>query len=846
VAGEGETFLDKFELAERRAERRRAEERPQGEAPAPQQGGGLERFIGPAYEFRDGRVVVKLLDGRVEEVPLREFVRLDPKRLAERLGLQAQLKDVLNWKVEVLQSYFTRQPLRREVRFSQLTALWTRARPVVVEVGGVAEWVDEERDFTVWLARQSYGASAAIIDVDGYVNPRRLSYALVRADESLVGEVVGTAPQDVLRRLARLLEERGVRLERPGGRARGREGEDDELSAKMRLIQELVRNDAVFAPAPTLRSADFLREFDWEEFVEEALAFGAPVDSRLRVVRACHALRGVEGRYLAHAILVGNSGSGKSQFYKIWGQHWDKVTANTLIGYAKGRDEVYPGLIDHAEEPIAVDQVESADRANLARYLFDYMEDGRCSFAAGGVAYEQRGTAPLVFIANPLGTGGEKDFSRTLDVVSANPALGGRIAIIFYFTDLAEVRGRGFELTHAEEERWLWVKALVRAVEDYCRRELRRIWRDPKVQEWLRRPIPGYYEEVKKVVGDLRDERLREFLLTHAAQAAPKIRGAALQAALLFRLKDIALGSYTVDGVLGEAEAWLERIVKLNLASIANIVGDYEGKRELNARARFEALPSYLKAVVAAAETYRRAAFKEHAGRGQVPEELRDFELNRLQVSAEDYGYKYLSRALWLVKERRGAVEELNGVGSLLGLKFTLKEPGGKLWVTVLSWEPARSITVSERMEAEVRNFLQRLWQPAGKAEPQQREPEQVETAPEPGHAGQPSQPASPQQPQPQESQQAQPQQAQPRQAQPLHAAFTGEAPAEPAGQGRIAWAATVAYEALKARRRMKREELVRELAARGFSGEEAEKGIEWLRIRGKVYEVEGELVWSG
>jgi len=108
----------------------------------------------------------------------------------------------------------------------------------------------------------------------------------------------------------------------------------------------------------------FLENIEWREYVEELLTFGAPVDSRLATIRAVYALRGVEGRYLPHGLLVANSGSGKSQFFKVWGQHWDKVTANTLIGYAKGKDEIYPGLIDHAEEVIAVDQVESADRAN--------------------------------------------------------------------------------------------------------------------------------------------------------------------------------------------------------------------------------------------------------------------------------------------------------------------------------------------------------------------------------------------------------------------------------------------------------------------------------------------------
>jgi len=387
----------------------------------------------------------------------------------------------------------------------------------------------------------------------------------------------------------------------------------------------------------------------------------------------------------------------------VWGQHWDKVTANTLIGYAKGKDEIYPGLIDHAEEVIAVDQIESADRANLTRYLLDYMEDGACSFAAGGISYRQRGLAPLVFIANPLGSGGEKDFQRTLEVVSYNPALGGRIAIVFYFTDLAVIRGTSYALGHEEEERWRQAKGFVRAVEDYCRRELRRIYRHPKVAEWLKQPIPGYAERVAEIAKmlSLTNPQLHEFFLNHATQAAPKIRAAALQAALLFNLKDIALGTYGIDAILREAEEWLRRIVELNLASIANIVADYEGKRELNAKALFESLPNYAKAVIAVAEAYRRLVLKEYRGRGQVPEELRDVVLDNLKVSVEEYGYEYLSRALDIVKRRKRALEELNNAGFSLRLKFTLMEPQKQIKTTILDWSE-QPISIPERLTREL------------------------------------------------------------------------------------------------------------------------------------------------
>jgi hypothetical protein len=239
----------------------------------------------------------------------------------------------------------------------------------------------------------------------------------------------------------------------------------------------------------------------------------------------------------------------------------------------------------------------------------------------------------------------------------------------------------------------------VRAVEDYCRGRLRAIYRHPKVVEWLKQPITleekdkdgnpkSYAERVAEIVKmlSLSNPQLHEFFLNHATQAAPKIRAAALQAALLFNLKDIALGTYSVERILEEAEGWLRRIVELNLASIANIVEEYEGKRELNVKALFESLPNYAKAVIAVAEAYRRLVLEEYRGKGQVPDELRDVVLDNLKVGVEEYGYEYLSRALDIVKRRKRALEELNNAGFSLRLKFTLIEPQKQIKATVLDW----------------------------------------------------------------------------------------------------------------------------------------------------------------
>jgi hypothetical protein len=708
---EGKPLIEKYRLEEEQSAAQPAKQ-PQ---PQPQAQGSREaplpRFIPPKYEFRDGTVVVKTAEGRELVLSIRELVRMKPRELAETLGLKlGSFKELKDWKAEVLRSFFLGQPLRGQVEFNYLKPLYAHQEKVIVD--GVLERV--EIQWTLWEARRNpWSPPLLILDSDGYVNRNRTAYSLALAEPQEVAEVAKQLPQPFLERLLRLLG-----LKKPE-RRKGGEEEGGEVDARVWAANALASAQIVFKPVPTLRSPEFLKDIDWRPFVDEqVLSFGGSVDDRLLTARAVYALKGVEGRYLPHGLLVANAGSGKSIFFKVFGQHWDKVTANTLIGYAKSKDEIYPGLIDGAEEAIAIDQVESADRANLARFLLDYMEDGVCGFATGGVPYKQEGRAPLVFIGNPIGTGGEKDFQRMVEVISSNPALGGRIAVIFYFKDLRVVRGSEEALDEEGLRRWLEIKSIVRAVEDYCRKELRAIYRNPKVREWLKQPVfieeggarKSYLAKVNEIVSTLESETLREFFQTHASQAAPKIRAAALQAALLYNLKDIALGTYDIEAILREADGWLEKIVRLNIASIANIVEDYAGKREENARAFFETLPDYLKAAVAAAEAYRRAVLKEFRGRGQVPEELRSVVLEDLKVGVPEFGYSYLSQALDRIKRWKGASKRFPAIAEYFGIQFTVLEGSEpRVQATVKRWEEA-PIPVPERLLQEVENILRKVF----------------------------------------------------------------------------------------------------------------------------------------
>ena len=62
--------------------------------------------------------------------------------------------------------------------------------------------------------------------------------------------------------------------------------------------------------------------------------------------------------------------------------------------------------------------------------------------------------------------------------------------------------------------------------------------------EWVNKPLPGYKEAINSYVETAKDEILKEFLLSHA-EAAHRVRTAALQLAMVDNLDKIALDTTT-------------------------------------------------------------------------------------------------------------------------------------------------------------------------------------------------------------------------------------------------------------------------------------------------------------
>lgn len=581
-----------------------------------------------------------------------------------------------------------KQPLRRTIEFKTgPTHLWTKVKQIIVD----GELRSVEPVFKVFEARDNHGQLHIIYDVDGYINRHRKDYALVVLDKESIRELLQEAPQFVLNRIKRALELYGVKPPSEKGKST-----EERMKAIGELVNLLYEYGVIKTPVPVLRDASFLKGFDWREFVDRALTFNADIDSRLKLIRAAHALRGIEMTYNPHAIIVTQGGTGKSTFYQVWGILKDKVTANSLVGYARGRDEIYRGSLDGLILSLGIDQIEQQHRQFLD-YLFNYMEYGKTNVDTGGVPFTIQGAATLAFLGNPVFDSSEKSMRYILELMSFNKTFGRRIGIIFFDPDAKVLKER---MSTQDFRRWYEDHVrIIRAVEDYVWKELKRIWHDSRVESWLKKEIEGYEAAVLERAQQAKEEFLRKFLEEHV-KAQHRIRGAALRIALLYNLDKIALGEYSIEEILAEAEEYVGVLASMNLASISRMIEEVETKREDAIVESFNTLPKYAKIIVAFLERYKRRKIAElqEKGLGQVPDKVKN-EVIVLDRLAKDISflvagesYTYLSKALNKVKNlkgRRGA-RILETLRRDFGIHIMVKEYGAakRVEARILDWRP--------------------------------------------------------------------------------------------------------------------------------------------------------------
>ena len=553
------------------------------------------------------------------------------------------------------------QFLRRTVHLFSLSEFYVKAgSPILTEEG---ELVGLPKEFTLWLARAArLQPPIFIFDTDGYVNPHTLEYSLTLMSEDEIAYVIQSLPSSRLRKLIAILEEWGVKPARQKG--------DSEEDLKAKLLELDLVHRIFFRPVPRLKSIDFLKDFDLREFVEELVAFRAEEkDPRLREVFKAHLLRGLLQRINPHSLNITNPGTGRTSFYRLVGHVFEKVTAKSFLGFARSPEEIYPGTVDRTELPILIDQLESQDAPKIARHLLEILESGLSEVSSGATKFPVRSNSIFTFAANPIGfeEDPQKSFASLLVMLSENiPAWGRRIGLIVYGTDFTTI-----EKKLKDDTEWRRMISLFRALEEYAWKELKKIIEDPRVKEWLLKPIENYAEEIRELTSFIKDEALKDFLRSHGEAAQHRVRGAALYSVLALNLDKIALKEYSIEKLLREAEERLKIYVEINLQSIANIANDAVKIQEHGVKAFFESLPEYLREIISAVELYKRRIHERILNQEKVQDEELEVFVNDIPYLPEKSTYNPISKAVWLARNRGTLRKHTKRIKKYFGFELT-------------------------------------------------------------------------------------------------------------------------------------------------------------------------------
>lgn len=368
-----------------------------------------------------------------------------------------------------------------------------------------------------------------------------------------------------------------------------------------------------FIPRYRLFNPDFLSGDQgkkmWSALIDNLLSYNnVEKDSNLRQIFKTHLLRGYSQRYNSHAIVATNPATGKTEFYDKCGIRFDKITANSLIGFSKGSKEVYYGAIHNQIYTLTIEQIESQVASAFLGFMLSFMEKGESNLHVGGVDMKIKGDCPIVLTANPTGYDADKiaSFKSLIDHLTTNHlALGRRFGIIVYGNDYKTVD----QTAYLDEEEWVLYFELFRAVEEFAWPKISKIWRNKEVLKWLNRPIPNYNEKVKSITEKIYDSSVQDFIKTHASAGFRHTRGAAFSCAILDSMPNIVQMDeddldMLVKPILAKADENLDLIVGINLQSFANMATLLESMPEIK-NYLMTTLPNYLKDLIAAVDAYK-------------------------------------------------------------------------------------------------------------------------------------------------------------------------------------------------------------------------------------------------
>ena len=619
------------------------------------------------FELKNDDIIIERGDQRLR-LKISE-VLTHPLQLAN-LGLNTE---EINKLVKEIKNQLKNKPLRKTFEFNYTTPIYVKMTPPTIVDGELVGGLKKE--WILYLAYKDVNLNPILIlDRDGFIKFRKFAYSLKSLSKEEIKEILTQVPREVFKRILKVGEQWGYNLTRE-------KSEDDEafLDRVAASLEKLF-----FSPTVRLKDPSILNNINWAKVIDEVtVPGGINIDFRLKIIRKCTLLRGLKQQTNPHTLIILPGGCGKSDWYKIIGNLKDKTTFNSLIGYATADEGIRFGSIHDAELPIALDQILEQSMLQIFKYLFNILEFGEAVVDTAARPFKTWCQSIFIVLGNPSSSDTpSKDFLFILRHLSYNPSFGRRLGIILYDPFATPLEKREKNLASLMGDYLI----LFRSVEEYARKELLRIINEEKVWNWLNIKNKDWIISMKNAIQPLKEEykNIYLFLQEFIENGWTHIRGAALYAALVDKLNQIALKQYDLNEILDLAEEYLTEVLKINTESIIRIVGFFEESRELFIRRIYDTLPRYVKYIISAIELVKRKMEKE-----KVEVKL-PLEILLVKIPYQPPGQKYLSKIIYDILRRGNPTKHNRVLKDVFG--FELKEINNNLIAIIHNLNPILEI----------------------------------------------------------------------------------------------------------------------------------------------------------
>jgi len=256
--------------------------------------------------------------------------------------------------------------------------------------------------------------------------------------------------------------------------------EDEEGGEDEELLREIARH--VYIIETGLRDSEVRRLLnDLPEFLK--LWNSIEADPFIKEFYRAMILPWFTPAYLPHTLLITPTNTGKSSLYE-WAIGEKALTDVSPITLAGGIDpdtrKVFLGILHGRDKAIQIESLESNTARETVSLLVNYMKSGSVRRGVAGKVFETEGSSPLILTGNPHKVGRAYRLQDWLNkgLLKEPQPLGSRL-LLFYLEEAKPLKYIDNAYSLLEPLREIASSSLIK-------RELRKVWDNPRIKSWLR------------------------------------------------------------------------------------------------------------------------------------------------------------------------------------------------------------------------------------------------------------------------------------------------------------------------------------------------------------------------